>query len=193
MWDISIAFFLTLYWVDSQMFHLAHIVHLSAKHIVQAFSEHGLVMDSNISDIPTDDLPVDIDEDSEMSYAPGDTLRKLWAFINQVCVFCVHDSSHCYYGMLGAVGGESMSMQVQHKTQKLRIGKNMTKHGAEDVIGQHWFITGSAFPTGVCFFFQMLCGRNFVPPWTYQICPDTLVLDIWFIWVHVQIESSKSI
>lgn len=81
---------------------LAHIVHLSAKHIVQAFSEHGPIMDSNISDIPTDDLPVDIDEDSETLYAPGDTVGKLWAFINQVCVFYVHDSLHRYYGVLGA-------------------------------------------------------------------------------------------
>ena len=29
-----------------------------------------------------------------------------------------------------------MSMQVQHKTQKPCIGKNMMEHGAEDVIGQ---------------------------------------------------------
>jgi hypothetical protein len=116
---------------------LAHIVHLSAKHIVQAFLEHGLIIDSNISDIPTDNLPMDINEDSEMLYMPGDTLRKLWAFINQVCVFYVHDSSHHYYGVLGATEGESMSMQVQDKTQKPCIGKNMIEHGAKNVIGQH--------------------------------------------------------
>ena len=65
---------------------LAHIVHLSAKHIVQAFSDQGPIMDS---DIPTDDSLVDIDEDSETSYASEDTLGKLWAFINQVmCFLC---------------------------------------------------------------------------------------------------------
>ena len=64
---------------------LAHIVHLSAKHIVQAFSETGPEMES---DIPMDTLLADVDEDSETSYASGDTLGKLWAFINQVRVSC---------------------------------------------------------------------------------------------------------
>ena len=32
-----------------------------------------------------DTSPTDLDEDSETSYASGNTLGKLWAFINQVC------------------------------------------------------------------------------------------------------------
>jgi|HubBroStandDraft_3_1064219.scaffolds.fasta_scaffold765157_2 hypothetical protein len=60
---------------------LAHIVHLAAKHIVQEFSQLGPLIDSDFLDA----LPVDIDEDSETSYTSGDTLGKLWAFINQVC------------------------------------------------------------------------------------------------------------
>jgi hypothetical protein len=35
------------------------------------------------SDFPVD-APADLDEDSETSYVSGDTLGKLWAFINQV-------------------------------------------------------------------------------------------------------------
>ncbi|KAN0136322.1 hypothetical protein V8E53_005927 [Lactarius tabidus] len=35
------------------------------------------------SDFPVD-TPADLDEDSETSYVSGDTLGKLWAFINQV-------------------------------------------------------------------------------------------------------------
>ena len=35
-----------------------------------------------------DTLLADVDEDSETSYASGDTLGKLWAFINQVRVSC---------------------------------------------------------------------------------------------------------
>jgi hypothetical protein len=62
---------------------LAHIVHLAAKHIVQAFSQDGPVMESDfIVDAALAD--VDDDDDSETSYASGDTLGKLWAFINQV-------------------------------------------------------------------------------------------------------------
>jgi hypothetical protein len=60
---------------------LAHIVHLTAKHIVQAFSQDGPLMES---DFPADTSPADIDEDSETSYASGDTIGKLWEFINQV-------------------------------------------------------------------------------------------------------------
>lgn len=48
--------------------------------MVQAFSQDGPVMES---DLP-EDAPADLDEDSETSYAYGDTLGKLWAFINQV-------------------------------------------------------------------------------------------------------------
>ena len=58
-----------------------HIVHLLAKHIVQVFSETGLVMES---DIPMDASLVGIDEDLETEYMSGDTFGKLWAFINQV-------------------------------------------------------------------------------------------------------------
>ena len=61
---------------------LVHIIHLVAKHIVQAFSQDGPLMES---ESPVDALPLDIDEDVETSYASGDTLGKLWAFINQVC------------------------------------------------------------------------------------------------------------
>jgi len=63
---------------------LAHIVHLGAKHIVQAFTQDGPIMDSEFL---LDDSQADVDdEDSETSYASGDTLGKLWAFINQVRV-----------------------------------------------------------------------------------------------------------
>jgi hypothetical protein len=60
---------------------LAHIVHLAAKHVVQAFSQDDPLADSDFLDA----LPADVDEDPETSYASGDTLGKLWAFINQVC------------------------------------------------------------------------------------------------------------
>ena len=60
---------------------IAHIIHLAAKHIVQVFSQDGPVMDS---EFPVD-APADLDEDSETLYVSGDTLRMLWAFINQVC------------------------------------------------------------------------------------------------------------
>jgi hypothetical protein len=66
---------------------LAHIVHLAAKHIVEAFTRDGPVMES---ELPTDDLDTSLaiglleDDDSETSYTSGDTLGKLWAFINQV-------------------------------------------------------------------------------------------------------------
>ena len=70
---------------------LAHIVHLAAKHIVQAFSRDGPAMDPDFPTDSTDTSPADLDEDSETSYAPGDTLGKLWAFINQVRVCCVRD------------------------------------------------------------------------------------------------------
>jgi hypothetical protein len=33
------------------------------------------------------DVAADLDEDSETFYVSDDTLRKLWAFINQVCGF----------------------------------------------------------------------------------------------------------
>jgi hypothetical protein len=46
---------------------LTHIVHLAAKHIVQAFSQDGPIMDS---DFPEDAL-VDLDKDSETAYASG--------------------------------------------------------------------------------------------------------------------------
>ena len=59
---------------------LAHIVHLAAKHIVQAFSQDGPVMKSDLSV----DAPAELDEGSETLYSSGDTLGKLWAFINQV-------------------------------------------------------------------------------------------------------------
>jgi hypothetical protein len=46
------------------------------------------------SDFPVD-TPADLDEDSETSYVSGDTLGKLWAFINQVCGhFCMHGQEH---------------------------------------------------------------------------------------------------
>ena len=61
---------------------LAHIIHLAAKHIIQAFSQDGPLMES---ESPVDALPLDIDKDAETSYASGDMLGKLWAFINQVC------------------------------------------------------------------------------------------------------------
>ncbi|KAN0138441.1 Ribonuclease H-like domain containing protein [Lactarius tabidus] len=64
---------------DCRVRCLAHIIHLAAKHIVQAFSQDGPIMES---DFPMD-TPADLDEDSETSYVSGDTLRKLWAFINQ--------------------------------------------------------------------------------------------------------------
>ena len=70
---------------------LAHIVHLAAKHIVQAFSRDGPAMDPDFPADSTDNSPADLDEDSETSYASGDTLGKLWAFINQVRVCCVRD------------------------------------------------------------------------------------------------------
>ena len=65
---------------------LAHIIHLAAKHIVQAFSQDGPVMES---DSPVD-APADLDKDSETSYVSGDTLGMLWAFINQVCGYFLH-------------------------------------------------------------------------------------------------------
>jgi hypothetical protein len=46
------------------------------------------------SDIPMDASLADIDEDSETEYASGDTLGKLWAFINQVRVCCIPDKQH---------------------------------------------------------------------------------------------------
>lgn len=61
---------------------LAHIIHLAAKHMVQTFSQDGPLMESETAE---DALPPDSNEDSETSYASGDTLGKLWAFINQVC------------------------------------------------------------------------------------------------------------
>ena len=59
---------------------LTHIVHLAAKYIVQASSQDGPVMESDFQT----DIPVELDEDEETSYVSGDTLGKLWAFINQV-------------------------------------------------------------------------------------------------------------
>ena len=52
-----------------------------AKHIVQAFSQDGSVMES---DLPVD-APAELDKDSETLYSSGDIFGKLWAFINQVC------------------------------------------------------------------------------------------------------------
>lgn len=49
------------------------------------------------SEFPTDALQADVDdEDSETSYTSGDTLGKLWAFINQVrvIVWCVRDGRY---------------------------------------------------------------------------------------------------
>lgn len=65
---------------------LAHIVHLGAKHIVQAFTRGGPIMEL---EVPTDDLQADNGlaigtEVDETSYVAGDSLGKLWAFINQV-------------------------------------------------------------------------------------------------------------
>ena len=65
---------------------LAHIIHLAAKHIVQAFSQDSPFMES---DFPVG-TPVELDEDSETFYASGDTLGKLWALINQVCKYLLH-------------------------------------------------------------------------------------------------------
>ena len=36
------------------------------------------------------DTPVELDEDEETSYVSGDTLGKLWAFINQVSGYLLH-------------------------------------------------------------------------------------------------------
>ena len=91
------------------------------------FAQNGPVMDSDFPTDSTDTLPADIDEDLGTSYVPGDTLRKLWAFINQVRLFCIHDSSHCYYSTLR---GESMLMQVWDKTWITHIGKSAAEHGA---------------------------------------------------------------
>jgi hypothetical protein len=67
---------------DSDARCLTHIIHLAAKHIIQAFSQDGPTMES---DFPMDALPANIDDgDLETSYTSGDTLGKLWAFINQV-------------------------------------------------------------------------------------------------------------
>jgi hypothetical protein len=70
---------------------IAHIVHLAAKHIVEVFTHDGPVMES---EIPTDGLQAAMclveDDDSETSYTSGDTLGKLWAFINQVCDHLLH-------------------------------------------------------------------------------------------------------
>ena len=84
-------------------------------------------MDSDFPTDSTDTSPADIDEDSETSYAPGDTLGKLWAFINQVRLFCVHDSSHRYYS---ALGGESTLTQAWDKTRITRVGESAAEHGA---------------------------------------------------------------
>ena len=51
-----------------------------AKHIVQVFSQDGPVMESDL----LVDAPAELDEDSESPNSSGDTLGKLWAFINQV-------------------------------------------------------------------------------------------------------------
>ena len=56
------------------------MVHLEAKHIVQVFSQDGPVMESDL----LVDAPAELDEDSESPNSFGDTLGKLWAFINQV-------------------------------------------------------------------------------------------------------------
>ena len=77
---------------------MAHIVHLAAKHIVQAFSEDGPAMEL---DIPTDAMLADINEDAETLYASGDTLGKLWAFINQVHGCCMCERQRHDYDMLG--------------------------------------------------------------------------------------------
>ena len=82
-----------------------HIIHLSAKHIVQAFSETGLVMES---DIPMDASLADIDKDLETEYASGDTLGKLCAFINQICVCCMCDKRHHNHDVLGGKIGDLM-------------------------------------------------------------------------------------
>ena len=56
------------------------------------------------SEIPTGDLRADMgpatgpveEDNSETSYASGDTLGKLWAFINQVRrVCCTRDREYC--------------------------------------------------------------------------------------------------
>ena len=65
---------------------LTHIVHLAAKHIIQAFSASGPVMEPGLPE----DTPADLDKDSETSYASGDLLGKLWAFINQVSGHLLH-------------------------------------------------------------------------------------------------------
>lgn len=53
--------------------------------MIEAFTRNGPAMESNI---PTDDCPdlaTDPAEDDDgTSYASGDSLGKLWAFINQV-------------------------------------------------------------------------------------------------------------
>ncbi|KAN0130476.1 Ribonuclease H-like domain containing protein [Lactarius tabidus] len=61
---------------------LVHIVHLAVKHIVQAFSQEGPLMES---EFPLDTLPAGLDKDTETLYVSGNTLGKLWAFINQCC------------------------------------------------------------------------------------------------------------
>jgi hypothetical protein len=70
------------YCLDTTHRCLVHIVHLAAKHIVQVFSQEGPLMES---EFPLDTLPAGLDKDTETSYVSGDTLGKLWAFINQVC------------------------------------------------------------------------------------------------------------
>jgi hypothetical protein len=75
---------------------LAHIVHLAAKHIIQAFSQDSPVMES---DFPVD-APADLDEDSETLYVSGDTLGTLWAFINQVCGSLLCTTLHSFRVML---------------------------------------------------------------------------------------------
>jgi hypothetical protein len=66
------------------------------------------------SDIPMDASLVDIDKDSETEYASGDTLGKLWAFINQVRVCCIPDKQHRNHDVLGGeIGGSTESVFTQ--------------------------------------------------------------------------------
>ena len=66
------------------------------------------------SDIAMDDSLVDIDNDSETSYASEDTLGKLWAFINQVRVFCMHDNSLGRAGARGRARVRSCMSETRH-------------------------------------------------------------------------------
>jgi hypothetical protein len=164
---------------------LAHIVHLAAKHIVEAFTQDGPVMES---ELPMDDFQTDaVDDDSETSYTSGDALGKLWAFINQV--------RDCLLRMRWAIlCSPCWASTMRWGRERVRMGPSRdmdtaacyrwwtrTQYSARTRL-LVWAIanngSGLTFSASDHILLQVLCRGEFALSRPHQIRPNTLVLDV---------------